>query len=545
MKIRKINNTAKSFLGIFSSVIMLVVGGISYLAVDTMANRPGEMDLPSGSIIYNNVNTPIELSSDGVISREVTSGQYKLVTSDGMKIALGKNTMAYTSEGIQIFGGGYFIDDTGNVEAVEDDMVYSDFTETSIIKLTDRKYVIMGNEISDKEKVFTTNNYLYMALDVVGNAYLLSQNMSLKTTSPTTVLSGELSFNIAEEQLEVASQNIDMKKILGSTNTYDSAIFKEIDEEQTPEVIDIIIKAGNGGNGGTGGNGGAGGEGGDGGTGGEAGDGGTGGNAGSGGDGGTGGTGGSGGGGGTAGSSEDTDVVSILKLDSVASHTSDSLTASFSFVDPFGTLGLVYLEAHKATDLEAKGIKVEDIFDKETTKQSEVADYLIDYKEKYNDTMRASIQLYDKDYTFNSLEANTAYYIVLAHDYELEDGTVAKECVDYFKTSTNNQYNNLTIDGISANSVTGSLSIENVDFCSKGVYRVELVLNGTKVSTTLTKEDIQTAANSVFKYFISLEATNSSNAQAYPSTETLKVVLCDENDKELLTTTTKNSFYTN
>lgn len=540
-KVRKINKKAKSFLGIFSGVILLTVLALSWLAFTSIANRPEDTVLAAGSIIYNNVNTPIELSSDGVVSQEVTSGQYYLTTTDGESIALGTNTLAYTSEGIQIFGGGYYIDAVGNVEAVEDNTIYSNYSEPSLIKLADRKYVMIGSEISDTDEVFTANNYLYMVLDVVGNAYLLSENMSLKTTTPTTVYSGDLAFNIAEEELDIAGQITNMQTILGSTNTYDAAIYKEIDDEQTPEVIDIIVTAGDGGDGGTGGDGGEGGDGGDGGTGGEAGDGGTGGDAGDGGDGGTGGTGGSGGSGGTAGASEDTDVVSILMLNSVVSNTSDSLTADFSFVDPFATLGLVYLEVHKAEDLESYGITVDDVFDSETDYVSEVEEYLTYYDETYNSKLRASIQLYDDDYTFSGLDSNTTYYVVLAHDYELDDGTVVTECVDYFKVTTSNQYNNLTIDGISGSGISGSLSIENIAFCSNGSHKVVLVLSdGSEIATILSTEDIKTAATSSLKYVISVTSNQDS---AYIGTATLKVELRDEDDNVLLTTTTKNSFY--
>ncbi|MFI3171987.1 MAG: hypothetical protein R3Y58_06445 [Eubacteriales bacterium] len=539
MKVRKINKMAKSFLGIFSGVILLTVAGISYLAFDTVANRPGDSVIAAGSVIYNNVNTPIELSSDGVLSQELSTGQYYLSMSDGERIALGTNTIAYTSEGIQVFGGGYAIDATGNVSSVEDGNVYSNYDEPSIIKLSDRRYILIGSDISDTDDVFTANNYLYMVLDVVGNAYLLSENMSLKTTQPTIVTSGDVTFDIAQELLEIANQTIDMQKILGSTNTYDSAINKEIDDEQTPDTIEVTIKGGDGGDGGTGGDGGAGGDGGTGGTGGEAGDGGTGGIGGIGGDGGTGGSGGSGGSGGTAGTSEDTDVVSILMLNSVNSYTSSSLTADFSFVDPFATLGLVYLEVHKDSDLTAAGVTVDDLFDTETKLETEVANYW----STYDESKRASIQLYDDDYTFSGLDSGTVYYVVLAHDYELDDGTVVSECVDYFKTTTMSQVNKLSIDSITASVVSGTLSIENIAFCSSGDYDIKLIFcDNSEVVLGLTTDDIKTAATSSFKYTLTIGTTQ---LDAYKATETIKVVLYDgTTDTNLLTVTTKNSFYT-
>lgn len=543
MNARKMNKTAKSFIGIFSAMILFTLGGLVFVAVDAVADRPGEVTVTAGSVVYNNANTAIQLSEDGTVSQEISSGQYYLTSKDGTKIPLGTNTMAYSSEGVQVFGGGYYIDESGMVEAVQNDYVYAVSSSSSaIIKLSDRRYVMIGATIVDENGVIAVSNYLYMVLDTVGNAYLLSDSISLKTTSPTTIISGGITFNIAQELVQLENQTIDMQIVMGSTNTYDTAINKELDEEQTPDTIDITIKGGDGGDGGTGGSGG------DGGSGGTGGDGGSGGEGGEGGEGGVGGTGGSGGSGGTAALGEDTDAVTILMITDVVSNTSTSLTADFNFIDYFGSLGLVYFEIHKASDLTDGTIAVADLYDDEAENLKEVEAY---YADVFDDTNRVSIHAYDTSYTFTNLEKNTVYYVVLAHEYDLEDGTTVKEIADYYKVSTIDQQDLLQISTVSMSAVSGLFSLEDITDCSDATntYQLKLVLTPatdggeSEAIVDIDWNTILIAASNT--HVFSIDVSNTNTSASFVNTEVLELQFIDATDgRVIISTTTKNSFYT-
>ena len=57
-------------------------------------------------------------------------------------------------------------------------------------------------------------------LDKVGNATLTNHKVSLKTFSPTTIVTSNYTFDIANEILTYGSNKIDLKKIIGSSNKY-------------------------------------------------------------------------------------------------------------------------------------------------------------------------------------------------------------------------------------------------------------------------------------------------------------------------------------
>ncbi len=516
-KQRKLNKKAKMYFVIFSAVIVGLVGFITLIAANALSQRPENIELSTSTVVFDNTNRPVELSSTGVLSNEINKGQYYLSVEDQGPIPLGENTVAYGPDGIQVFGGGYRIDEFGEVTAVKDDMVYTDFSSPVFYKLSDRKYLITGDVITDSNNVFEVNDYVYLVLDVVGNAYILSDQMSLKTVKPTTIISDELTFDIANEVLSIGDQNIDMRKIMGSTNTYDPAINKELDDEQTPDEINLVIKGGDGGTGGDGGQGGIGGTGGNGGT------------------GGTGGSGGSGGSGGKGGIGEEQTTVQILMLKSATSTTSTSITANYQFVDPYGVLGLAYMSVHKASVLEAAGLTVQDLYDVEKAGDSNV----VTYWENFDTTFRATIQPYDNEYTFNGLESGEQYYVALAHVHEDEDGNVADTLRDYFKVETKRTENRLYISTISKEKIIVVLNLEDIDTVAASS---ELVLEygGRQETLTISAKDINTAIEEGLEHVFEIDE---SEVPAFEAAEFITVKLINPANEIVLNATSKNNFY--
>ncbi len=531
---------------LFSMLAFVVVSAFSAMGVTayrTSAARSPGIELSSGTVIYDSTASPIQLSGSAVVTSE--NGSYSLGQED-TSIPLGTHTLAYDGTGVRIFGGGYRIDADGSVHSVADGDVYTDLTDGAIFKLADRRYAIACSSISDTNHVFSSEGYLFISIDMVGNARLYSNNMSLKTTQPTTIQAGSMVFDIANELLGIGSQSFDLQKLIGSTNTYDSGIYKAIDDPQTPDSIDLTIRGGAGGNGGTGGAGGTGGNGGIGGAGGTGGDGGmggiggtggtggaggnggrggAGGNGGQGGAGGTGGSGGAGGAGGTGGSGgigEDQDVVQIVMLKSVKSETSTSLTVNYYFVDPFGTLGMVYLELHEASELPAS---IRALYEDE--------DRLYDDYWDGDTYRRTSVSTYDSSYIFNGLEPGTEYYVVMGHVSENPDtGETERTLDDYFKVSTRAHKNSLTISDVDSSSVGFLLNLESID-----TDAARIMVKDTTSELELTEDEIETAVYTGYSDFLDVDE------EILAGMKTITLVVLDSSDKTILKARCTNSFY--
>ena len=510
-QIRKLKRATWIIFSVIASVVVLSFGVMGAAAYRTAAAKAPEVALEAGTVIYDSTCAPIQLTESATVTRE--NGNYFLAQQN-TKLPLGEHTLAYTGNSVQIFGGGYRVEMDGSVHKVTDQEVFTDIGAGAVFKLADRRYAIAYSTITDENNVFTADGYLYISMDVVGNARLYSSNMGLKTTQPTKVMGKPFIFDIANEMLYLTGQklNLNLGRLIGTTNTYDSGLYKAIDDPQTPDAINLTIRGGAGGNGGAGGRGGSGGDGGTGGTGGT---------------GGAGGAGGTGGIGGNGGIGEDQDVVQIVMLKSVKAQSSTSIKADYYFVDPFGTLGMVYLEIHKASGI-PEGATIQSLYANESGAYDKYWEGASNYK-------RVSVSVYDTSYTFTGLEPGCTYYVVLGHVSEnAETGETERNLDDYFKVSTRNPSNKLTVTSVTQSTVGFELHLESLD---SGAHTVELADVQAGASHTLSGEAKSAAVSSGYR------ATISVKKEELEKLASIRLRVKDAEGKTLMTASSSNSFY--
>ena len=91
---------------------------------------------------------------------------------------------------------------------------------TKFYKLADRKYLVIDKEIKTTDGLLSTTDFLLVDLDKVGNATLTNHKVSLKSFGGTTIVTSNYTFDVQNEILTYGSNKIDLKKIIGSSNTY-------------------------------------------------------------------------------------------------------------------------------------------------------------------------------------------------------------------------------------------------------------------------------------------------------------------------------------
>lgn len=497
-QVRKFKKATWIVFTMLAAVIAAAFVVMGVTAVRTASAKEPAVELAAGTVIYDSTCTPIQLTESTLVSRE--NGVYFLKQSDA-DIPLGAHTLAYDGSGVRVFGGGYRIDADGSICSVTDQDSFSELGTGAIFKLADRRYAIAASAIADADHVFSADGYLFILMDVVGNARLYSNNMSLKTTQPTTVEGGSITFDIANELMTAGKLTIDLGKLIGTTNTYDSGVYKTIDHPQTPDSIDLTIKGGAGGNGGSGGAGGAGGAG------------------------GTGGTGGSG------GIGEDQNPVQIVMLKAVRSESSTSLTADYYFVDPFGSLGMVYLELHEAAKVAESNVSIRKLY--EDRENADCQAYWSEWEIEQN--LRASVSAYDNTYTFTDLKPGTNYYVVLAHEAA---NTVTDELErtldDYFKVSTKQMADSLVISAINSTEVDFTLELESAQL---PVAEVVLLDQAKEPSVSL---DDAAKAEAVSGGY---HGTITADEAQLKTLKSIEIQARDADGKVLLTARCSNSFY--
>ncbi len=529
---RKLNKKTKICFAIFIGIVIVLMGSIVAMSIRTIAMLSEDYTLTAGTIVYDQANNPIKLSDEGKVSKD-SYGQYILTVGEST-IKLGSHTMTYTGSSVRIFGGGYQIEQDGTVTAITDETEIQNLSTDAFIKLADRRYILISKEISDSEGTFQISGFLYVVIDTVGNAYLQSTSVSLKTTQPTKLWAGNIEFDIAKESLNVNGISLDTSVLFGTTNKYNEYSYKTIDEDQLPEKMEYTIKGGDGGNGGKGGTGGEGGNGGTGGIGGDGGSGGTGGAGAAGGTGGTGGTGGKGGTGGTGGLGEDQDVVKVVTLTSVIADSSTTITAKYYFEDPFGTLGMVYLQLHKTSELKEYNVTFDQLYLKEQSSE------VINYWENAN-IKTASINAYESSYVFRELEPNVQYYVAIVNESENDTGILTKYLNDYIKITTPDLSNTVFISNTSISEVVVKLLLETTNNYSGS--RLALYSDGNILGVyELTDDDIKKAAEGSFEVTFDVKS-DISVASAYKKGKTLTIKLVSSDGTDILSSNVYNSFY--
>lgn len=292
---RKLSSKVKKSFGIFSGVVLAGMGGMGGAVVRAAGTVSDQYAMEIGSLVYDNAYSRINLEGNGEVHREL-NGNWNLKVDGGEKYDLGKKTVAYEpqSGSLKVFGGGWQFKEDGTVVKLSN-FEEIPLTESGFIKLSDRKYVLVGDDIHDASGKVTADGFLYIIADKAGNAHMMNDVMNVTSMDEMILNEGDFQYNIAEETLALGENVVDLQSVMSALNVVEDPF------NLGRKKYAYTIRGGNGGSGGKGGAGGIGGRGGTGGIGGAGGQGGLGGYGGAGGIGGSGGSGGNGGDGGSGG----------------------------------------------------------------------------------------------------------------------------------------------------------------------------------------------------------------------------------------------------
>ena len=315
----------KSF-GIFSGVVLAGMGGMGGAVVRAAGTVSDQYAMEIGSLVYDNAYSRINLEGNGEVRREL-NGNWNLKVDGGEKYDLGKKTVAYEpqSGSLKVFGGGWQFKEDGTVVKLSN-FEEIPLTESGFIKLSDRKYVLVGDDIHDASGKVTADGFLYIIADKAGNAHMMNDVMNVTSMDEMILNEGDFQYNIAEETLALGENVVDLQSVMSALNVVEDPF------NLGRKKYAYTIRGGNGGAGGKGGAGGIGGRGGTGGIGGAGGQGGI---------GGYGGAGGAGGNGGSInGSSQSQNITGrmgmyIKSID----KSSNKLVVHFRINDTFGNYG--------------------------------------------------------------------------------------------------------------------------------------------------------------------------------------------------------------
>ena len=198
---RKLNSKNKLYIVLLSLFTVICLGAITVFIIVKIKDYNIKYNISSVSYVFNSDN--------------------ELVTINDKNINLGKNAVIYNSSSneLKLLGTFYEIKENGETKK------YSGETNISaslnkIFKLGDRKYLVTGKVIKSEDNLLTTENYLLIDLDKVGNSYVYNNVINYKSFGILNLIGDNFKFRTNEEKLSYNDEEIDLAKINGSTNEF-------------------------------------------------------------------------------------------------------------------------------------------------------------------------------------------------------------------------------------------------------------------------------------------------------------------------------------
>lgn len=218
---RKYDKKNKIYMGIIMifSIILIII--FSLFIAKVISNGRIEYYLDNGSILYDKDKNLIRIDDEAVLKIK-WNDQYYLNYQDDVDL-LGTNPIVYnpTKNVMQLYGIFYEVTSLGEDKVIVNrDETIVKTVDSKFYKIADRKYLLIDPSIKTEDNQLATSNYLIVELDTLGNAVLYNNSVNVKTFKPTTLVTSTYTFDIANEKLIFGEDEIDLKKIIGSTNKY-------------------------------------------------------------------------------------------------------------------------------------------------------------------------------------------------------------------------------------------------------------------------------------------------------------------------------------
>lgn len=318
---------------IFGILVIAAVVALTFVVVNYVNNDDSVVTVSSNNLVFADDDSIVEIASEGEVVKK-WDGKYYLNDEVNNSVCIGKNPVVYNKGdgSLNLLSEVYRIYPDGTTLKYPNGVLVTNTKESSLYKLQDRNYVFVGNEVYSYQPGFMAKDFMRIKVAKNGNALLQSSGLNSKTIEHVLLVSGELYFDVGSEILYYNNMEINLRKVIGSTNEYDGApILYELTgiprpetstaNEKVPDIEEYNITAGAGGDAGDGGYGGKGGNGGKGGSGGNA---------------------GNGGDGGDAGTTRQ-DESYYMSVDGIETGVS-SITVNYSVYDPTNKIGRIICE---------------------------------------------------------------------------------------------------------------------------------------------------------------------------------------------------------
>ena len=225
---------------VFAVVMIAIIVILIIFLQQVIKIESQEYEVDTNTFMYDAENNPVETTEKGILKMQ-WDGNYYLSIGKEEKYKIGNQAITHnlqTSE-TNIYGNIFEVKEDGTVEKMNNQNTVEQYYEDRFFKLADRKYLITGDTILNDTGSLSTSKYLIITIDKAGNTFIQNNELSAKTIKPMIIKTNSFEFDVANEKLIYPNLEIDLKKIIGSTNEYKESIKTAEKEENTAENNEV------------------------------------------------------------------------------------------------------------------------------------------------------------------------------------------------------------------------------------------------------------------------------------------------------------------
>lgn len=217
---RKYDIKNKRNIGIIIIISIVIIIMFSLFTKLFLNRDRNEYKVSPDTLVFDIDRNIIKSTDNSIIKTKWNKEYYLIQNQESSK--LGKSSITYNNDSgeIKLYGRYYEIGSGDEINITSGETTIKSSVLTKFYKLEDRKYLVIDKEIKTADSLLSTTDFLLVDLDKVGNATFTNHKVNLKSFSKSTIVTSNYTFDVANEILTYGSQKIDLKKIIGSTNTY-------------------------------------------------------------------------------------------------------------------------------------------------------------------------------------------------------------------------------------------------------------------------------------------------------------------------------------
>ena len=212
----------KKRFAIFAIIIIIIIILLITCLRLALNHEVEEYQIESNVTLYDSEYEPLQPEEAGTITKKWDGNYYLTLDNTKETFKLNPEVVSFNENNSQVtlYGDVFKVLLDGQVEKYSKDTTIKNTSEDQFYKIADREYLMISNSIKNESGSISTSKYLYIIIDKSGNTLLLNNQIYAKTINPIVLSTNSYKFDIANEKLIVGNDEIDLKKIIGSSNEY-------------------------------------------------------------------------------------------------------------------------------------------------------------------------------------------------------------------------------------------------------------------------------------------------------------------------------------